>query len=696
MMRQLMANDGATNKLALRRVTAKVCTSKKRPMQSSRCLVWVLLLICHGSTRNSAHAFSFIVSKPSSHKLQSSNSKSNIRPIAPPNQFDRTLSWCTERMTDLEQQPDIHPTQSQSTTASLPTLYPHFARILKENGFTTPTPIQKSSYPRAKNGENLLLIAATGSGKTLAYLLPSLPRTLHPHPNPNDTPTKKTCLVVAPTRELAAQLARDASLLLPHDPRSASFPPVLLAVRGIPPPAPSLLAHAAVLVGTPHELHAVLTRIGGASRFVSGDALSTVVLDEVDVLLPSSPKTLRTAFDASRGGADDDRRRRDEWNRERRRKVRAAQRRGVEFRGGSDVRGKASVDFSEGAEVLTPTERILRLVASARFVGGEERMGLQLLAGSATASRSTLDRLNRALRCASSEGGVIGMGETMDAVWRGDVKVCRAEADDGDLTEAEEKNNAFDVASRESSHTIRAVTVPSVVEHRYVAMPKESVTNAHEILSRVALVIRRLQPQTSLVFICGEFSRSIAKEKKKEAPNVKGKTSQARRDAKRTRLFIERLKEDTEQGEKSGLPEPLSVRSACSILQSMGIDAQPMHVALGLEPNANDVMDGSFGDGSINEVELPPVLVTFEGSARGLHFDGVDIVFVVGRPTSAASYLHLAGRVGRAIPKLDADMNNHKVEVRPGVIVSFCSKGRVAELDKWTKQVGGTELKEII
>jgi hypothetical protein len=42
----------------------------------------------------------------------------------------------------------------------------------------------------------------------------------------------------------------------------------------------------------------------------------------------------------------------------------------------------------------------------------------------------------------------------------------------------------------------------------------------------------------------------------------------------------------------------------------MGIDAQPMHVALGLEPNANDRMDDSLDD---DYVELPPVLVTFEG-----------------------------------------------------------------------------------
>lgn len=84
------------------------------------------------------------------------------------------------------------------------------------------------------------------------------------------------------------------------------------------------------------------------------------------------------------------------------------------------------------------------------------------------------------------------------------------------------------------------------------------------------------------------------------------------------------------------------------------------------------------------------------GSARGLHFDGVDVVFVVGRPTSAASYLHLAGRVGRAVPKDDTNSDSNDVEIRPGTVVSFCSKGRIKELDKWTNQVGGTGLEEII
>jgi hypothetical protein len=43
----------------------------------------------------------------------------------------------------------------------------------------------------------------------------------------------------------------------------------------------------------------------------------------------------------------------------------------------------------------------------------------------------------------------------------------------------------------------------------------------------------------------------------------------------------------------------------------MEIDAQPMHVALGLEPNAND--DATLDDPDEIEIKLPPVLVTFEG-----------------------------------------------------------------------------------
>ena len=573
--------------------------------------------------------------------------------------------------TQLMQSSIADATESSSIISQLPDLFPTFAEELTSNGFTTPTPIQQSSGLRAKNGENMLLIAATGSGKTLAYLLPALSRACD-----NQDGSRKTVVITAPTRELSAQLARDASLLLPDE---GDTPNVLLAVRGIPPPTPIEMANAQVLIGTPNELYAVLTRISGAQNFIAGDTLSSVILDEVDVLLPPAPKTLRTSFD--RNDAKNERR-----AREQKRKLRAAQRRGVEFQGGSNKKA------AEGdGQMLTPTEKLLRLIASARFVGGDDRDQLQVLAGSATASRATLDRLNKALRSAALEVDIIG-SDGLQGPWKGNMKACRPE---------NSSNTGEEVSTtpEDSTHTIRAVTVPDVVDHRYVFLQKSEVSNPQQILSNVAKVSKELKPESSLLFICGEFSRSLQKEKKKEAPKAKGKTAQARRDAQRRSVFMAKQKAKESSGKKNSGPQPLSVRKTCSFLQSLGVDAQPMHVVLGLEPNAKEgdmTMEEEEEDVNDvvveNEVDLPQLLVTFEGSARGLHFDGVDVVFVVGRPTSAASYLHLAGRVGRSMAN---DGTKSEVEVRPGTIISFCSKGRVTELEKWTNQIGGTKLEEL-
>jgi hypothetical protein len=101
-------------------------------------------------------------------------------------------------------------------------------------------------------------------------------------------------LIIAPTHELSAQLARDVSLLLPDEinddgPGETMLPNVVLFRRGKPPPTPAQLGRAAVLIGTPNELHAMLTRISGAQNFLAGDTLSGVILDKVDVLLPPAP-----------------------------------------------------------------------------------------------------------------------------------------------------------------------------------------------------------------------------------------------------------------------------------------------------------------------------------------------------------------------------------------------------------------------
>ncbi|NPD66125.1 DEAD/DEAH box helicase [Lichenicola cladoniae] len=77
-------------------------------------------------------------------------------------------------------------------------------RALTEEGYETPTPIQSGAIPFLLEGRDLLGLAQTGTGKTAAFALPILHR-LAQHRVPH-TPKGPRVLVLAPTRELAAQI----------------------------------------------------------------------------------------------------------------------------------------------------------------------------------------------------------------------------------------------------------------------------------------------------------------------------------------------------------------------------------------------------------------------------------------------------------------------------------------------------------
>ena len=79
---------------------------------------------------------------------------------------------------------------------------------LAHANYSTPTPIQRQAIPTVLTGRDLLGIAQTGTGKTAAFVLPSLDRLAA-----NRTylkPGQIRMLVLAPTRELAAQIAASA------------------------------------------------------------------------------------------------------------------------------------------------------------------------------------------------------------------------------------------------------------------------------------------------------------------------------------------------------------------------------------------------------------------------------------------------------------------------------------------------------
>ena len=81
------------------------------------------------------------------------------------------------------------------------------ARVLKavqEAGYTEPTPIQSAAIPLILAGHDLIGIAQTGTGKTAAFVLPILTRLVAAAAPGHPRGTR--VLVIAPTRELAAQI----------------------------------------------------------------------------------------------------------------------------------------------------------------------------------------------------------------------------------------------------------------------------------------------------------------------------------------------------------------------------------------------------------------------------------------------------------------------------------------------------------
>ncbi|VVT17601.1 DEAD/DEAH box helicase [Erythrobacter sp. EC-HK427] len=81
-------------------------------------------------------------------------------------------------------------------------------QALDMQGYETPTPIQAQAIPAVLEGRDLLGIAQTGTGKTAAFMLPSIDNLRKAD---NQIPFKSCrMLVLAPTRELAGQIAQSA------------------------------------------------------------------------------------------------------------------------------------------------------------------------------------------------------------------------------------------------------------------------------------------------------------------------------------------------------------------------------------------------------------------------------------------------------------------------------------------------------
>ncbi len=144
-------------------------------------------------------------------------------------------------------------------------------QALVEAGYENPTPIQQQTIPSLIEGRDLVGRAQTGTGKTAAFALPLLNKL-----DPNNKNVQ--AIVLAPTRELAIQVAESIEMYAKHMDNAN-----VLAVYGgqhIGLQLNKLRRNVQIVVGTPGRVMDHLRR--GTLKL---DNVQTLVLDEADEML---------------------------------------------------------------------------------------------------------------------------------------------------------------------------------------------------------------------------------------------------------------------------------------------------------------------------------------------------------------------------------------------------------------------------
>ena len=148
-------------------------------------------------------------------------------------------------------------------------------RAVQSQAYTEPTPVQREAIPLILAGRDLLAGAQTGTGKTAAFTLPILQiLSAHRHPAKSAGPR---ALVLAPTRELAAQVAESVRTYGQHLSLRCT---VLFGGVSINPQIEQLRRGTDVVVATPGRL---LDHASQKTLDLSG--IEILVLDEADRML---------------------------------------------------------------------------------------------------------------------------------------------------------------------------------------------------------------------------------------------------------------------------------------------------------------------------------------------------------------------------------------------------------------------------
>ncbi|WP_027795526.1 DEAD/DEAH box helicase [Paraburkholderia acidipaludis] len=157
-------------------------------------------------------------------------------------------------------------------------LAPEILKAIKDQGYTTPTPIQAQAIPVVLTGRDVMGAAQTGTGKTASFSLPIIQRLL-PGASTSASPARHPvrALILTPTRELADQVAANVRSYAVHTPlRSA----VVFGGVDMNPQSDELRRGVEILIATPGRL---LDHV--QQKTTNLGQVQMLVLDEADRML---------------------------------------------------------------------------------------------------------------------------------------------------------------------------------------------------------------------------------------------------------------------------------------------------------------------------------------------------------------------------------------------------------------------------
>jgi ATP-dependent RNA helicase DeaD len=254
-----------------------------------------------------------------------------------------------------------------SSDPTFAALSPVLSAALSSRGFETLTPIQQAVLAPAHQGRDLRLFSQTGSGKTVAVglvLAPDLERIAKERAPAASTAATPAVILIAPTRELAAQLARELAWLF--QPLGAS----VCAVTGGTSYVHELRAlrrGPLVIVGTPGRLLDHLER-----RAIDPSQVTAAVLDEADQMLDLG---FREDLEAILGKLPEERRTHliaATFSREVRTLADRYQRDAVAVEG--TCLGEANGDIVHVAHLVRPDERVAAIINLLLLAPGERAL----------------------------------------------------------------------------------------------------------------------------------------------------------------------------------------------------------------------------------------------------------------------------------------------------------------------------------